>query len=268
MMKALNPKARGHERAKADGTWVEIFEKLQRLCKAEVLVCPSSAFHTEESALFPYPAALRRIDELMSFGAAFYDDSTIQRFQVIKRLDSWLEGGTPTYDFRASHVMHGRIHEWKERYVISVSFADDDRWVDELRKGREQVTDELRKVSEYWCTETGNSFVDFFRDEASSWGRNTLMIYANYVKEFVRGHQLVSPTPAVVMVTEAQEHLRKAGIGEDDILQKTAEYFQSEVLWDIPFIKISLMMWAAMARKFVAGRKNPLNRGMAKDVHS
>ncbi len=162
--------------------------------------------------------------------------------------------------------MHGHINEWKERYVISVSFGGEEDWADGLRKEREKVTAILRAISERWSQEKGKGFEDVFRDEALSWGPSYLMVYSKYIRDLVESNSLVPPPAAAVMITEAREHLRKAGIGQDDIPEKTQEFFHSEALWDVPSIRISSMLWAAIARKFAAGRKSPLNQGMANDV--
>ena len=53
---------------------------------------------------------------------------------------------------------------------------------------------------------------------------------------------------------------------EANVLIKTVEYLLSPLLKDVPFIKISSMLYAALARKAAAGRKKPPNQGMTNDI--
>src|SRR5882762_7984011 len=54
MMKALNPEVKGHERAAADPLWRELFEALDVVCKLQLVVCPDSNEHRNESLLSPF----------------------------------------------------------------------------------------------------------------------------------------------------------------------------------------------------------------------
>lgn len=63
MMKALNPQDPRHEQARSEG-WLDLFEKLDRLSKLQLVVCPESPAHEVESLLYkPGFAELRRLYE-------------------------------------------------------------------------------------------------------------------------------------------------------------------------------------------------------------
>jgi hypothetical protein len=61
-------------------------------------------------------------------------------------------------------------------------------------------------------------------------------------------------------------YLREAGVAEAELWQKTAEFFSSPALDTVPHLRISCLLFAAMARKAAAGQVRPPNRGTLNDV--
>lgn len=49
MMKVLNPEIKSHGRNQVDIFWFELFKKLDLLCKLQLIICPHSDIHTDES---------------------------------------------------------------------------------------------------------------------------------------------------------------------------------------------------------------------------
>jgi hypothetical protein len=49
MMKAINPKTRAHKKGSIDQFWQILFEKLYRLSNLQLIICPASSFHFQES---------------------------------------------------------------------------------------------------------------------------------------------------------------------------------------------------------------------------
>lgn len=79
MMKAINHRLGKTE--KIDPFWLKLFERLDRLVKLQLIICPDSTFHRNESLLSHYQA-LKRMYEHLSGGVTFYDSLTIRRLQI------------------------------------------------------------------------------------------------------------------------------------------------------------------------------------------
>ncbi len=60
--------------------------------------------------------------------------------------------------------------------------------------------------------------------------------------------------------------LRKAGIPEEMVYPTAVGYLTSPCLKEVPFIKISSMLWASVARKAANGGKKLPSRGMSNDI--
>src|SRR5712692_7896697 len=90
MMKAVDAKARAHKRV--DPFWLRLFEALERVCKLQLAVCPSSPIHREESLLSGSFAPLKRMYEQLSNGAKFQPPDEIEQRQTDAALVAWLDG--------------------------------------------------------------------------------------------------------------------------------------------------------------------------------
>ncbi len=90
MMKALTRPCRAPGRV--DASWLELFERLDVLSKLQLIVCPDSDTHCDESAGAPNPEALRRMYELLSHGISFDSHVRIRDEQLIEHLKAWLDG--------------------------------------------------------------------------------------------------------------------------------------------------------------------------------
>jgi len=278
MMKALNPKTKAYRRGTIDDFWIKMFESLNTLCKLQVVVCPASFYHTNESLLSPYYEPLKQMYELLSCGVSFYDSETIRRFQIISFLKNWISGNNETHiDLNVNSVLNGKIDSWQERFIISVSFPENEEWIETLRKYREATHIELAKLSRYWQSCKNKDYWDFFEDEIASFGKTCLKIYCNYCKKLMDlGDSLIVDTdtnieklllpPAVILINDIKSCLLEFGIEKSKVFEKTIEFLTSPDLRYVPFIRISAMLYAALARKFASGRKKPPNQGMVNDI--
>jgi hypothetical protein len=77
------------------------------------------------------------------------------------------------------------------------------------------------------------------------------------------------PASSVKLIMMVRNELINTGTSnENDWPKKTIEYLSSPSLKAISFLKISSMMWAAIARKAASGMKRPPSRGMSNDIET
>ena len=275
MMKALNPKTKTHKKGTLDKFWVNLFERLDSLCKLQLAICPDSDFHTDESLLSPYFEPLKQMYELLSQGVSFYDHDTIKRFQICQHAKNWISGKVEKeLNLDVHSVVYGKINAWQHRLIISVGLQYSPGWIDDLRKARGKIHEGLREVFSRWQFEKDRAFDDWFEEESMAFGRVTLQRYFNYRSKFApilvgRANVTVNdlfPPSSVILIHSIQDAFRQAGIQDSEIWLKTVEYLTSAHLKNTPFIKISSMLYAALARKAATGRREPPNQGMANDI--
>lgn len=275
MMKSLNPETKAHQKGTLDAFWLRLFERLHSLCKLQLIICPNSGFHTDESLLSPYYKPLKRMYELLSAGISFYDHETIKRFQIHEHAKNWISQKLEKdLNLDVHSVVYGNINAWQSRFIVTMNLQYGADWINDLRKDREKIHKGLSEVFNLRQPEKNKTFDNYFEEESMAFGKLTLQIYLNYLKrsaEISLGHIELSandifPPPAVIMIRAIQDVFKEAGILDSDIWQKTVEYLTSPSLKYVPFIRISSMLWAALARKATSGRKKPPNQGMANDI--
>jgi hypothetical protein len=273
MMKALNPDVKGHERAVADPFWQELFELLNVLGMLQLVVCPDSDEHRNESLLSPFYAPLKRMYELLSHGSTFRDSEAIRYQQVATIAEAWIRGEAPKFNFDAQEISHRKLHEWQDRLIISVNIKYADL-IDGIRAQRERVHEGLGKCFATWQKEKP-SFAEWFDEEITAWGPSILQIYMNWLQqraEMEQGHRPVDfetymPPRCAGLITGIEHIFQRAGVPEPDSVSKAAEFLLSRALTEAPFNRISASLFAVMAAKAAAGQKEPPNRGTAADIN-
>jgi len=274
MMKSLNPKAKSHGRDNLNAFWRELFERVDRLNKLQVLVCPRSEFHSDESLLSPFYQELKRMYELLSGGISFQDKHHIECLQFGDAAKQWVQGvSPPNVQLDRRQVLHGDLSGWHDRLIISVNFKYKDEWVQDIRTQRQQVHAGMASLYEYWRTEK-KTFTEVFRHECTEFGQTLVGLYREYLQTVVDACQgnlpddpkkLLAPS-YVHLVEYIRDVLRGCGVPEADTLRKAVQFFVSPDIQHVPHMRISGMLNAALARRVVAGMKKPPNEGMMTDL--
>lgn len=276
MMKAINPKTKSYQKGTLDAFWKKCFERLDSLCKLQLIVCPDSGFHTDESLLSPFFTPLKRMYELLSGGVSFCDPETIKRFQLYHHAANWISGDkNKEINLDVDSVVRGNINAWQDRLFVSVNLNYGTDWIDELRKARNKINKDLSNLFKKWQTEKDRTFNDWFEIESMSFGRTTIELYLSYLFQLEKisisnSKTIIDyrkiPHATLLLLRSIKDAFLRAGMQEANVTIKTVEYLLSPLLKDVPFIKISSMLYAALARKAAAGRKSPPNQGMANDI--
>src|SRR5689334_16446537 len=80
MVKAIDTRSTAH--ARVDPFWRRAFEALDRACKLQLIVCPWSPFHHDESLVSEMFESLKRMYEYLSNGVGFVRPGDIELLQL------------------------------------------------------------------------------------------------------------------------------------------------------------------------------------------
>jgi len=176
MMKAINPDTKANKLGRVDPVWLDLFERIDSLVKLQVLVCPDSVLHREESAVAPYYSALKRMYQQLSHGVSFDDPETIKRFQIAEHAKWWVDGARGEFvpDLNRDRILSEPIDGWQERLILTVDFPTDEQWLEELRNTRESTSQALQSLFSEWQRDTGKTFDDWYMNEVAAFGETTL----------------------------------------------------------------------------------------------
>lgn len=273
MMMALNPNMKAHKAGRVDPKWRDLFHLTHRLVKFQLLACPESDFHRHESTLAPFAPQLKRMYELLSGGASFHNAGYIQQLQLHLSLEDWLQGrGDGSLRTDIHEIVFSDFNTWQDRLIISVNTKLPEDWIDESRRQREEVSTEIAAVFERWRAER-KSYDETYREEVRGFGKGLVKAYLLHLSRFVRvAKGLEEPTldligsSTVHTTLHLLDVLREAKVSEEQVWPKLLEYLVSDALEKVPFVRLTAMLYAAIARKAVAGQKRPPSKGMTSDV--
>jgi len=278
MMKAINHRL--GKTKKVGPFWLKLFERLDRLVKLQLIICPDSTFHRNESLLSHYQA-LKRMYEHLSGGVTFYDPLTIRRFQIAEYFKQFVKGETqPELTIEAKNVIHGHINEWQDRIRVSVDFKIRDDEIEQIKKSREKIHESLVEVFKRWQSEKNKKFEDWFIEEGLAFGRTILQRYINHLTKlhyWSIGKLNVTAEETLDLVMNEKSSLisnllmylpktNEQRISEANF-KKVAGFLLSKEMLNIPTVRINALLWASFAHQSAhGGRKKPPNMGMVNDI--
>ncbi|MGB2714841.1 MAG: hypothetical protein WBC51_11710, partial [Vicinamibacterales bacterium] len=191
MMKTLNRAHGHHARAAGDPFWRRLFERLDRLVQLQLVICPFSEVHINESVVSPDGAALRVMYERLSLMVGFEFGSVIAERQLRMALDAWLENRTPHHDSTPDTGTRGGLQEWKEFPLISARSVYPDEVVAGIRAFRDGVKAKVEALFDDFARETrAEPFDRWLRHERAIGGRAVLeaaQLYARRLQEIEAG---------------------------------------------------------------------------------
>lgn len=279
-VKTLDPTHPKHKKVSENPFWLEAYKKLDVLSKAQLIVCPDSFFHQEESAPTGYFESMQRVYEHLSGGATFYDEPRILQSQMRKHFRNYVRNKPNDFpDVDPSEIVIGELNEWHDWMRISVSSQPKKEDVEEKMKAKEKsYTENFLPIFERWKTEKGRKFEDRCREETKGFVTGTIQVIGRYAKrqaelpqKIQNGGQIdmddVFPPPSMELVTSLTRIAQEEGINDSQkALIKVGEYFNSSYLDVVPSMRITSALYAVIADQAANGRVSPQSPGVQVDV--
>jgi len=278
VMKALNNKL-GKTKS-TDSFWLALFEKIDRLLKLQLIICPASTFHQDESAPYQFEAQ-RRMYEHLSNGSSFYDPGTIKRFQISYYFRQMIKGAEkPEFKLDRNHVIRGHYNDWQERIRLSVNFDIKAEEIEQLKSFKVKINQALAQLFEAWKKENGRKYKDWFIEEVMAYGQAIVRQYFDNLSKiyFVSIGRVPATaeeyfnlmmSDANTIIHDLQGYLpeTKDPDKKKENLKKVIDFLLSEKMADIPSIRLMAQLWSAIADQFAHGgrRRNPSD-GIANDI--
>lgn len=250
MMKSINPKITPETKARLKPIWLELFGKLDKLVKLNLIICPDSNSHYQESLVWkPYFKALKMMYEHLSNGISFYDEDTIKRFQI--NVSFKIFAGFRDVESITTHdITSDEINSWLSRFRISVDMGNfDESMVDNVRKERDQIDQFMLSVYKRWQTEKGKRYEEWYEEETKAY-------LPSLMKEYTFR----------LILSEMFRKMESVGKTETEASDLITNYFKSGEVTKIPYVRISAGLFASLARKASQGKKTMPTKGMVTDV--
>jgi hypothetical protein len=281
MAKALDTRSKAHPQV--NPFWHQVFEALARVCKLQLVVCPWSPIHRDESLVSAMFEPLRRMYEHLGNGVGFRRPTEIELRQINTALLAWLDGKTPNHDFNPERITTGSLHRWQGRYLVTVSMHHSAEQVSGLRQRRTRLDRSLA----HWFGEcrqrSDKSFGHALNIEFDGYRDVLLGAYQDMVNregkllrlyEAATGEPLpsqienVAPLigPGSEQVRLILEVLKGRGIAKRDIARILSDFLDSEHFRKMPIHAISIRLFAVIAHAAANHQKRPPDQGTANDI--
>lgn len=275
MMKSINPASRSYSNEKLK-PYREIYEKLDHLSKLQLIICPQSINHRDESLLMTGSFEwMKSVYEQLSHATSFKAPVQIKQLQIYNNLRLWL--GQEVSEITPSDVIMGDVNRWNERYRLTVNRDFDQSEIDEITSERDKVAALLVDNFRLRQAQPNTTLDDFYRRELNGFGQSILerqdadlkRLLALSVQdpaEYVDLLLVVALSANRALLQVVKEHLVFSGTQHNEVLNKMREYLTSDVLKEVPFVQIASMLFASLAREAADGRSKLPTRGMLNDI--
>jgi len=273
MMKAINPATRSYGRPVLE-RWRDLFRRVDRLCKLQLLVCPGSPTRDHESAVSPFQNALARMSGQLSGGSRFHSSVDVRLLQldrcVRRRFGEPVDAaGT------AEEVILGPLHGWTPKLQLSVEFPYSADYVRHLRATRLRTQALLEQLNESRWLREPLSFDEWVLEETREFGRLLKFHYEQFL-EVVGGvfarrrpiSELNLDDVAYRTINTIRRSFEETGVGKEEAKERTLAFVTSDEVGEAPSIRINSMLYAARARKAAGGQRRPPRASFVHDVQA
>ncbi len=280
IVKSLQTKHPKHDAAIKQPFWLEVFKRLEVASRAQLIVCPDSFFHREESEPTEYFESMQRIYEHFSGGVTFHNYNQIMEAQVCEHFEYYIKGVQTQFlpNFDPQDIVYDELHKWHGRIMISVRGKSRPELIERGLKSKNETYQSFLKVFNRWQTEQGKEFDEWYSEETRGFAKGTVQAIQNYFQserelpgKIAHGYKLdigdVFPPSGLELIQAMQRISRKCGlVDEREILQKILHYLFSTELNNISIIRIESLLYAILADQASKGRLKPPSPGVMTDV--
>lgn len=273
--KELDPDQREKTRRR-DDFWLEVFYKIDRLNKLQLIVCPKSPIHERESSLDDrYEPVWRRLYEHLASGVSLRSPDQVLMRQLGEAFDAWFADRDPNWDrISREDVTRGRLDRWDARMRITVNMGHWSGRISRRRDSRDLAHETLKRLWEQWASEDQMSFDDRLQEQLHGLADAALQSYVSYLQRLRRmvisEDELVDPLDLrpgrlVQIVMWLLRRLEGKGVQREACLEEAERFLRSKPALRAPQNYLESLLYAGLARRAALGQKC-VGRGTPNDI--
>ena len=239
MLKSIDPSVT--KKRTPDPIWRTLFKKLEQLSRKQLLVCPKSDYHTIESLPTTFYPKLKTLIEYLSWHVSFDRSNSIKARQIERHAKLWIkEKGDKEPTIKRNGAFKSKINYWHISNNLKINTSPNPLEIAAIQRRRAKNETEIAFLYNAWRSESKNK---------DQWFKETVKAFGYYT--------LHRPWPLfeVDFKKSVENVFLKEGVSQDHVEEKVIEYFNSPQLENLPFLKISALLLAAMARRVAGGQK-------------
>jgi hypothetical protein len=255
LAKAIHPDYReqyapGNPRTQ-DGFWPELFARLDRLNKLQLAVCPESTLQRQESLLDDRLAGvLRTMYEHLAGEVAFYDHRDIERFELSHAFAAWLQR-EPVEPLTREEVTRGNINKWLDPLRVVARLGLDALETAEARGWRARCDKVMEYAFDNWRADDRVTFDEYFTVQITE-----------------AANAKLAGWPFSDLSLTLRRRLEESGVPQERHADLVARFLRSNAFAEIPSVRISAALWAALADEIASDRGTQPSGGMVQDIQA
>ena len=257
MMKELDP-----SKEYAHGFYRTLFEKLDRLSKRQLIVCPDSPIQDYESVVDTRYEKIRAVFLQLSQGVGLHNPITILHAQILHAFDCWRSGRPCDCHVTRDFAFTEKPDVWQDLFRIELNFTVPGL-AQELKTNRGIFTRHLHDVCQDWQKDESFSFKETFDNELAAVGKTILQQHSHYLARYAAWRsgqaalddEVCFPPPASKLVSRMLTELGSAIPDMNERYQAISKFFASEQFRAVSGARISALFWATIARQIRTGCK-------------
>lgn len=137
---------------KADPFWTELYDRLVRLTANEVITCPFSPIHVEESKFdHKLRDALKEMYRHIAGDDKFQQPEDIEKKQLSRSLRAYIgcTKSKPT-DLSVEDAFERSPHRWSDVFHVYADFPYNEALIDGLRQAKESLHSSMQSLCDGW----------------------------------------------------------------------------------------------------------------------
>lgn len=273
LVKLLDKSHPSHEKIKSDSFWEALFIKLEAASKSQAIVCPDSFYHQDESLTGKIDFRfMKRLYEHFSSGKTLNPSIIVERNQVAQHFEAWREERKAEFNFDPQEIAFERdLHTWSVGLRISVGGRPYPGQVENLQKTNAMTEEQLKAVWERWKNEKNVGFVARAREETGGLGKGLITAVRQFAERRARAMARIvagenyemdlddfMPPMSNDILEALMRTARSKGLSEQQVAETIVRYFNDiDALLEIPYVRISSVMFAGLAHRAANGQKKP-----------
>ena len=260
-----------------DDFWLQAFDRIDRLVKLQLIVCPDSPIHEEESSYDDrYESVLRRLYEHLASGVSLHFPHQVHMAQLWEAFEAWSTNQDPDWArITRDDFVDGRLDRWSDRLLLTVNMGHWPGRIESRRNSRASGHDTLTQLWDKWVSERHVSFEERLEIERRGFADGALQSYVAHVKRWQRVNAGVEevtdplelmPGWLVQLVTGLLRRLEERGVPHGEQLPQVVDFLYSEPALCAPQNHMGALLYAALARRAASGQRRVPSRGTPNDI--
>ena len=229
--------------------FVEATERIKELADRQLLVCPYSSVHTDETHLWRHEQQenLYKFIKQTARGHKFSQSYEIKQNQMIESFDLFRKQNPNNITLNERDAFHENIHKWDDYFWIDLRPILGD--LEAIRQGKSDAIAALVDLFPDWAKLT-TTFQDDVTQEARGYGRSLMEQYLKMVASVSEDFMNYMHSSIDSSYVETLLHYDSSTMSIELRLQRINEFLSSGYFSNIPNVRVSCELFAVL-RKMV-----------------